>query len=208
MTSHLRRPVTTFLLATMLLAAATVTPPAMAQTSDEGAFDNFEQRQVARRTLVDLLASDSMRRIGFEATSVPEALQLIGSTIDPFFNDAIRRQGSVEQARRQCEAVLQGFNDHSVRRSDSGRANAALVVVDGNDARLAGELFARMGQLLDRLRPLADGSTSSRRLARNAFSQVILDVTSAKPPIAQYIDKMMELSEMSDEDLRRYVIEP
>lgn len=208
MRRDLRRTGTTLLLTAALISAVAVTVPTLAQSPEKGAFDNFEQRQVARRTLVDLLASDSMRRIGFEATSVPEALQLIGSAVDPFLNDAIRRHGSIEDARQQCEAVLEGFNDHSVRRSDSGRANAALVVVDGNDARLAGELFARVGQLLDRLRPLADATTSSRRLARNAFSQVVLDVTSDRSPIEQYIDKMVELSKMSDQDLERYVIEP
>jgi hypothetical protein len=168
------------------------------------AIGNYEERKAARDALADLLASDAIERLDFVATSMDQAMRRVDMVAEPFFADAYARLGDVEAAKQQCTAVIQGFNDHTIRLSSVGRMTGAIEITSDADARLAGELFTAVARLVERLEPKIGEKVPPRRLARKIFSQTTIYETSAASPIAQYLETVAGLAERSDEQLLRY----
>jgi hypothetical protein len=128
----------------------------------------------------------------------------VNLVVEALFSDAYSRLGDVARAQQQCEAVIYGFNDHSIRLSSVGRTTGAVEITTDADARLAGELLAAVARLVDRLEEKLGETKSPRRIARKIFSQTTIYETSAASPINQYLETVTELAGRSDEELERY----
>lgn len=216
MTGVLDRLVRISITFAVLVTATALVPGAAAQQSSgdepdrnervaEDAIRDYEERREAIDSLVDLLASDDLRRLDFVATSMEQAMKRVRSVVEPLFAEAYSHTGDVEEARKRSEAVIRGFDDHSIRLASVGRTTGAVQIVSDADARLAGELLASAVRLIDRLKPRIGEEMAPRRIAQRIFAQTTIYETDSASPINQYLETVTALEQHTDEELVRYL---
>lgn len=138
-----------------------------------------------REPLVDLLASDSIERVNFVATSFDGAMDRIELAVDLMFEVVVNRGVPVQEAGGILGEVIRALDGFNPRMDGYDFGRLTVVILDSDDAR-------RLGELVGLSASLVESDPASRAAvqvsAKNLFRGVVIDTEEGIAPLEQLLD--------------------
>lgn len=162
-----------------------------------------EELARARETLSDLLASEMINRIDFEAETYAQGMANIHATADRILEMTATEEGDIAELVHQISQVIEALNSHAPRGLvlTFGSDVKRLPVVTPAEARQLGEL---VGSTVSLIRNHFRGRiVSYHDAATKLFRSVVLDVGEG-PFLEQYLDGIQRVADLPPERRARF----
>jgi hypothetical protein len=174
--------------------AAAETAPAATQdtTADAGASGDPADVKQAREKLVDLLFSDEIDRIDFQATTYEEGTALITATADKILEIGVPVLGDAAAVADKAVEVIESLNSSTARGmyATFQKDKQTLRIGNSRDAQSLGEIVGTTISIIHSHAGTAEISYRDR--ADNLFRRVRRDPDDAQPLLQRYLE-MVEL---------------
>jgi hypothetical protein len=197
-------------MAASIAAAALSASPAAAQTgqlsaAEPGAAAPREaQMAMARERMVDLLVSERIDRIDYQAETYEDAMRLVNATIDAIFIPNISDyDGDLMRLADHAGQIVNSFNETKPRGTALTFApeTKRLAIRNPTEARLLGEII---GNTLSLINDQFDSETLSYKdRSRGIFRSVVPD-TEEGPYLNQYVDGIAIIASLPRDKRARY----
>jgi hypothetical protein len=186
-----------------VLLAALALSGGPAEAAKRGSDSREKDIAEARLTLVDLLASERIERIDFEAETYEEAMNLLHAAADAIL---LENLGDFQETRvlvDRASQVIEGFNVHKPRGMllTFGKNPERVAVRDPREARILGEMLGRAVTLIRE--EYGVQGVSYRDKSIKLFRSVILNVEEGSL-LVQYADGIERIEDLPRTQRARY----
>lgn len=198
------------LVAATIAASALLVSPASAQTgtlpaAELGAKAPREaQMEMAREKMVDLLVSEGIERIDYQAETYEDAMRLVNATIDAIFIPNISDYDNLMLLADHAGQIVQSFNETKPRGTALTFAPEThrIAIRNPTEARIMGEII---GNALSLINDQFDSPTLSYKdRSRGLFRSVVPD-TEEGPYLNQYLDGIAIIASLPRDERVRYL---
>jgi len=157
----------------------------------------------ARESLVDLLVSERIDRIDFQAETYDQGMGNIDTVIDTIFDLNLADTRNVTVLADHAGQVIEALNTHKLRGMGMafGKNVKSIPIRNIGEARMLGEV---VGNTLSLIRgQFGEDKVSYRDKATKLFRRIFLD-TEEGPLLNQYRDGIQTIANLPPERLAKY----
>jgi hypothetical protein len=181
-------------------AAPSTDPPAAGQSASTS---HDAELKRAQDTLADLLASEQIDRIDFEAETYHQAMAHIQVVVDTILARNTEGSQEITVFADQAGQVIKALDSHKPRGLilTIGKDVDRIPVLDPGEARMLGELVGKTVSLIRE--QYGKHQVSYYEMSARLFRSVILDVEEG-PFLAQYLDGIQLIADQPAAKRGRY----
>jgi hypothetical protein len=179
--------------------------PAKGATTDAGVPDDSGSWKQARERLSDLLFSDAIERIDFQATTYEVGASLINTTADKILDIGVPILGDADAAADKGVEVIEALNASKARGlyATIQKEKQSLVIRNRGDAGTLGEV---VGTTISIIRDHYGASAVSYRdKAASLFRTVRVDPEETIPLLERYLETVQHVAGLSPNERAKYL---
>jgi hypothetical protein len=181
---------------------ATAQQPAEAPAEADSPARDAELERV-REKLTDLLISEEIERIDYEAETYEQGMNHVGLTVQTILDQTVAGSRNIELLGQHAAQVIEALDSHKPvgLTTTFGKGVKRLPIVSRGDSRMLGELVGTTVNLIRE--QLGETSVTYRQVAINLFRSVLLEVE-GDPFLVQYLEGIQRIAELPPSKRSRY----
>jgi hypothetical protein len=180
----------------------TAVPAEETSTNTEAPNDRMTNEK-ARETLTDMLFSDSVDRIDFQATTYEEGTALVTASADKIIEIGLPVFGDANDVANRGVEVIRALNSNTARGlySTFGKDKQMIFIRDQNQARMLGKL---VGTTMSIIHEQYGPGISYQDKADKLFHKVRVDPEESASMVEIYLETIEFVENLSSKERAKY----